>query len=159
LTLFKKYYSDLQISDDDLNKLFILIEWFCISLDLILAFDMHRAQSFACLHELNSIPAKYKLTEKSIFMKNCLDLKNIEQLSQKFRNSFLNGTNDTEVESMIAANVLQSHRSYSIEKLIPKCRKVTTTVTKSEVHELIRILSQFSLCEIVEKLTGIKYVD
>lgn len=157
LALFKDYYSNIDISDGELADLFILIEWFCISLDLILAFDLLRSSSVDSLHELNTIPNKHKHGINSTFYRNCGSLKSINQFAELFKISFITASECPITENLISYEVLENHRNYAKHTLVRNCRGITTKINSFDARNLIKDFRQLSLTELIDKKVGVNY--
>ncbi len=152
---FKHFYADLPISDDDLYQILILIEWYCISLDLILAYDLQKNKMLHLLKELYRVP--YERNSINIFESNCNSVISINSFASKFRNTFLNESNHHEVFQLISEKTLDEHRDFCKKKLIYECRKNKSNLRSSDVLHLLKDMKHLSLTEIIYKLTGVQY--
>ncbi|MFZ3231753.1 MAG: hypothetical protein WA160_16215 [Pseudobdellovibrio sp.] len=157
LTLFKEYYSNINISNEQLNELFILIEWFCISLDLILAYDLLKSGSYSCLTELNTIANINSDSRNSVFFQKCGNISQINIFANEFRAAFLANQKNDLVENLISYEVLLKHTSYSQETLVYRCREITTSVSSKKAKDLIEFMKKEPFTEIIKNLTGINY--
>ena len=151
-----KYYSNLQLKDEELAELLILIEWFCISLDLLLAFDLKKAHAFHCLEELESITNPNQKSD-AFFTQKSESISDIDNFSHRFRQAFLNQKYDHEVDKMISLEVIKNHWRYAQCELIPECRRHNSTISYNQAQELLYSFRTFKFTDIVLKLTGIEY--
>lgn len=159
LVLFKDYYSNIPILDSELSELIILIEWFCISLDLILAYDLLKHESFDCLQELNTIPNKHKKSIQSAFFQNCGTVSQINKFALKFRTSFLESKECMLTESLISRQVMQNHIAYAKNNLLANCRKISSNIEAQSARNLIELLRTCSLTKIIENKMELIYED
>ncbi len=154
--LFKQVYSNINISDAELVELFVLAEWFCISLDLALAYDLKRSNLTFATAELSRVLAK---ANSNIFADHCGDIKSLNQFANHFRERFLDLEEDEAVYGFISKAVLSGHQKYSKEKLLVQARNVPGAMEAEDARQLLKLLRSESFSEIMSRLTGIKYED
>ena len=157
--LFKNFYSNINIPDNELIELFILIEWFCISLDLILAYDLIKSKSFYCLNELETITNRAHHGYGTIFSNTCKTINSLNDFSARFRKSFCKQENSMESNSLFSEKTLHNHINYAHNVLIKICRQQHTDVSPKQARELLTLLSENSLTHIIKVITGLVYAD
>jgi hypothetical protein len=155
--LFGNYYSNIEISDQELAQLLLLIEWACISLDLLLAFDLLNSGATHCLTELESITHASSRGEASFFSDHCQSLSKINEFASEFRHSFLTLEKIKNVDDMISMPTLEKHAQATRSSLRKACREVSAKVSAESARSLTGLLTSSSLTEIVFQLTGIQY--
>lgn len=156
LTLFKDVYSNIEIFDEELIELILLVEWFCISLDLILAHDLLKAEQHSAFTEICRVSAK---PDSQVFSQQCKNINSVNKFADKFRTTFIYGNEFTEVYELISKETLHNHRTYANENLIKAARKIPSNMLACEARMLLNCLRKKSLTDLIFNLTGIKYND
>ena len=152
---FKYFYADLPITDEELYELIILIEWYCISLDFILAFDLSKNNQTYLLKELYRVP--HEKRNKNIFSTNCHSLTCINRITNRFKDVFLYEHDDLDVYSLISKKTLEDHRNFTKKTLIHECRKNKSSLKKSDILLFLKDMKELSLINLIYKFTGILY--
>jgi hypothetical protein len=155
MVLFKDYYANLSLTDAELAELFLLIEWFCICMDLILAYDLLKNQQTAAFKELCRVPTIKD--ENNVFEEYCHDVKSINAFAACFKDAFFVGTENKRVFDFIPRKTVEMHVQYTHETLIERARKTPSKVSQQESQNLLQQLKSLSLTDLIEKLTGIQY--
>lgn len=155
LLIFKDIYSNLDISDSELYELIVLAEWFCISIDLILAFDLIRKEQIYAFKELCRVPVRQG--KGNVFEIYCHRLEEIDQFADKFRNTFLGSAEFTEVFDFISNETLTNHRTFAYECVLVKSRNTPAQMSSLDALQLLFKLKNFSLTDLIKELTGVEY--
>ncbi len=145
LVFFQRFYSNLPLDNADLARLILLMEWFCISLDLVLAHDLVMGGLTACLEELSSFTP-----DPNFFALAARDRVSINQIAGRFRHTFLTGEADTVVEKLISKQALEKHRQSASKSLVYECRSIPSSVTHEKAQRLFHDLSTRSFLEILD---------
>lgn len=152
---FKDAYSNIQIEDREMHELIILIEWFCISMDLILAYDLIRTGMTYCFEELCRVPSKK--SDANIFIKYCLSIGSINSFADKFRSVFLAEKEYAEVYDLISSDTLIKHRSFAQENVLNNSRDIPCAMSPEAARTLILKLKTASLSDLIFDFTGVVY--
>ncbi len=157
LTLFKKVYSNLNLNNEELTDLLILSEWFCISTDLILAYDLIKTKNNSCYAELCRVPFCRDNNGKKVFDNHCTSVGAIDSFSDKFRKTILGIESNVEVFDLISEKTLESHRDYAREILLPKIKSIPAALSRNESLDLLSLLKNEPLSSLINIFTGIQY--
>lgn len=155
MVLFKDYYSNLDLSDTELTELFLLIEWFCISMDLILAHDLLKNKQPAAFKELCRVPVVKN--EHNVFAELCHEVLTLNAFANDFRKSFLEESTKAKVFDFISHQTIKMHINYTKDTLIEQARKIPSKISAETGRDLLIALKTVSLTDLVYKFTGIDY--
>lgn len=156
LKVFKGVYSNLGMSDEEMRDLFILSEWFCISMDLILAYDLIKASQPACFRELCRVPFEQK--GQNIFTRFCNSIQQVNSFANEFRKTFLRVERNLPVFDLISEETLHFHREYAENTLLVEARKIPAAMGNKEASGFLKKLRTLSLTDLISELTGVQYV-
>jgi len=156
LKVFKGVYSNLSMCDEEMRDLFILSEWVCISMDLILAHDLMRANQPACFRELCRVPFNQK--GQNIFTRVCNSIREVNSFANEFRQTFLSGERRSAVFDLISEETLHLHREYAENTLLIEARKIPAAMENGEALSLLEKLRTSSLTDLISELIGVQYV-
>lgn len=152
VALFRPCYADLNLTDAALERLYLLIEWFCISLDLILAHDLGCSGSTGALKQMDSMTPSHDFFSKSIG-----SMDEVDRIADRFRECLMNKADDVLVEQMISPLALEKHRNYTRHTLVPECRKVRRQTHADDTG--LELLESASLSKLVLHFLGIDYAS
>ncbi|MFS4459007.1 hypothetical protein [Bdellovibrio sp. HCB2-146] len=154
---FKDIYSNLPVSDHELYELIVLVEWFCISADLILAYDLMSTNQYYAFKELCRVP--YKQGEENSFTKYCKSIESANNFSNEFRKAFLDAVKIPEVFDLISEDTLAKHRSFAKEVVVQSSRKIPSQMSADESRALLYKLKTASLSDLVFEFLGVQYEE
>ncbi|MNL02696.1 hypothetical protein D3C87_1232150 [compost metagenome] len=152
---FKGIYSNLPIDDRELYELIVLAEWFCISTDLILAYDLSSRDQFFAFKELCRVP--YKQGEENCFTKYGKSIESVTGFSNEFRNTFLNRVELPEVFDLISEDTLAMHREFAKEIVVQNSRKIPAEMSAEQSRALLIKLKTWNLFDLVSEFMGLQY--
>lgn len=154
--LFKNIYSNIDIENEEMCALIILVEWFCISMDLILAYDLIRNQQLYALAELYRVPAKK--SENNVFQRYCRNFESVDYFANKFRSVFIDKEENEDVYELISSETLEKHRNFAREEVLTGSRQIPSAMVSEDARILLSKLRTLSLSELVYDFTGVRYV-